>query len=50
MTKQLSSMKYCYREIIKGCFRTAYENYGMTKPPESEDQIVDFVIEKMKRL
>lgn len=48
MIKELSIMKYFYKEIAQGCFRSAYVNYGMKKPVETEDEIVDYVIKTMK--
>ncbi len=50
MIKQLSSCKYCYREFVIGCFEGGIDHYGFKKPEESQDDIVDFVIEIMKNI
>jgi len=48
MIKELSTLKYFYREIAQGCFRSSYKNYRMKKPIETEDEIINFVIKTMK--
>lgn len=48
MIKELSNLKYFYKEIAYGCFKTAVENYKMKKPIENEDEIIDYVIKTMK--
>ncbi len=44
MLRELSSCKYGYKGIVEGCFSACVENYGLARPPEDKDEIVDRVI------
>ena len=48
MISELSTMKYGYRDIVKGCYWTAINNCAFPKPEESIDIIVDEVIRILK--
>lgn len=48
MIKHLSGMKYCYKEIVEGCYDTAIQNFNLPEPPEGKEVTVNKVIEILK--
>lgn len=45
MIKELSSLKYCYRDIIEGCYTAALRYRNYVEPKEGKDFVVDKVTE-----
>jgi hypothetical protein len=51
MIKELSSMKYCHKKIVEGCYDTLTENCNIPKPEGStKDEIVEKVIQILKNI
>lgn len=44
MLRNLSSMKYGYKDVVEGAYDTAIMNVGLKKPPETKDEIVERVL------
>ncbi len=49
MVAELSTCKYGYRNIVEGCYEACINNYHMTKPTDSRDDIVDKALEILNR-
>lgn len=50
MLRELSSMKYCYKSVIDGCFDTAVNNKGYAMPSEGKENVVSDVTDKLNEL
>jgi hypothetical protein len=50
MIRELSSMKYFYKEIIEGAYDTAIEHKNFKVPSESKGFICDMVLRGLKTL
>lgn len=45
MIRELSGVKYCYRDMIEGCYDTIVNHYeGFSEAKEGKEEIVDYVI------
>lgn len=50
MVQQLVGVKYCYHELVVGCYHGLIKNYGMSEAPEGKDKIVEMVINIMRSI
>jgi radical SAM superfamily enzyme with C-terminal helix-hairpin-helix motif len=51
MVKELSSLKYCYKEIVEGCYDLLTENYNIPKPKEkTKEEVVEEVMQLFKNI
>ncbi len=45
MVSQLSTCKYMYMEIVRGCYEAMIYNYGADRPEESKEFVCEKVLE-----
>jgi hypothetical protein len=50
MLRELSTMKYCYKSVIDGCFDAAVNNKGYAMPTEGKESVVEYVTIKLSEL
>ena len=51
MVKELSSLKYCYKEIVEECYDLLTENYNIPKPKEkTKEEVVEEVMQLFKNI